>query len=102
MSFKVLTLNEKEEWLTLIKKLPLNQQDIYYTPEYYELFENFKWPLGRKNIRHFGLFCFFRPPKLKTGGAFEIGSIDPNQAYGASRAQKRIDLLHGVAGPSGD
>ena len=43
MSFKVLTLNEKEEWLTLLKKLPLNQQDIYYTPEYYEIFEKQKF-----------------------------------------------------------
>ena len=39
MSAYVLTLNEKKEWSNLLKKLPIDQQDIYYTPEYYELYE---------------------------------------------------------------
>jgi len=39
MSFRVLKLEDKEEWSRLLNKLPLNQQDIYYTPEYYELYE---------------------------------------------------------------
>ena len=39
MSYHTLTLNEKEEWSTSLEKLPVDQQDIYYTPEYYELFE---------------------------------------------------------------
>ena len=40
MSYLILTLNEKEEWSKLLGKLPIDQQDIYYTPEYYELYEN--------------------------------------------------------------
>ena len=39
MSYKVLTLDEKEEWSKLLEKLPVDQQDIYYTPDYYELYE---------------------------------------------------------------
>ncbi len=39
MSYKILTLGEKEEWTRLLEKLPIDQQDIYYTPEYYELYE---------------------------------------------------------------
>ena len=40
MPFKILTLNEKKEWSTYLEKLPLDHQDIYYSPEYYKLFEN--------------------------------------------------------------
>ena len=36
---KVLTLKEKNIWHELLNKLPLSQQDIYYTPEYYEVYE---------------------------------------------------------------
>ena len=39
MSYRILTLNEKKEWSTSLEKLPVDQQDIYYTPEYYELYE---------------------------------------------------------------
>ena len=39
MSYRLLTLEQKEEWSTLLEKLPIDQQDIYYTPEYYELYE---------------------------------------------------------------
>ncbi len=39
MSFHVLTLNEKKEWSASLQKLLVDQQDIYYTPEYYELYE---------------------------------------------------------------
>jgi hypothetical protein len=37
---RLLTLNEKIEWSNLLDSLPIEQQDIYYTPEYYELYEN--------------------------------------------------------------
>ena len=39
MSYRVLTLEQKEEWSNLLEKLPIEQQDIYYTPDYYELYE---------------------------------------------------------------
>lgn len=38
---KVLTLQEKLEWTRLLKRLPEIQQDIHYTPEYYQLYENY-------------------------------------------------------------
>ena len=41
MSYKILTLNDPEEWNNLLAKLPVEQQDIYYTPEYYSLYENY-------------------------------------------------------------
>ncbi len=38
--FKVLSLHDKDEWSSFIKKLPFKQQDVYYFPEYYSLYEN--------------------------------------------------------------
>jgi hypothetical protein len=34
-----LDLSQKEKWRELLGRLPVDQQDIYYTPEYYELYE---------------------------------------------------------------
>lgn len=36
---KILKLTNKSEWSKLFKKLPKNQQDIYYNPEYYALYQ---------------------------------------------------------------
>ncbi|MBI9033193.1 MAG: GNAT family N-acetyltransferase [Bacteroidales bacterium] len=39
MSCKVLSLKERAEWGAYLSQLPSSQQDVYYTPEYYELYE---------------------------------------------------------------
>jgi len=39
MNYKLLSLRESGEWSKLLKELPIHQQDIYYTPEYYSIFE---------------------------------------------------------------
>ncbi len=39
MNIKLLDLARKEEWMTCLQRLPVGQQDIYYTPEYYSLYE---------------------------------------------------------------
>jgi len=36
---KVLTLNEAKDWTNYLKRLPIQLQDIYYTPEYYSIYE---------------------------------------------------------------
>ena len=41
MYYKILTSAKKKDWNNALKKLPIDQQDIYYTPEYYELYENY-------------------------------------------------------------
>ena len=33
---KILDLKQKKEWKKYLKLLPIGQQDIYFTPEYYE------------------------------------------------------------------
>ncbi|MCD4731451.1 MAG: hypothetical protein K8R74_12670, partial [Bacteroidales bacterium] len=39
MVFKILDLSIKKDWNCYLTKIPANQQDIYFTPEYYELYE---------------------------------------------------------------
>ena len=39
MSYRILTLNERIEWSTCLAKLPLDRQDIYDTPDFYDLCE---------------------------------------------------------------
>ncbi len=41
MSYKILTLSDSTEWNDLLHRLPIEQQDVYFTPEYYSLYENF-------------------------------------------------------------
>jgi hypothetical protein len=40
MSFKVLGIDNTKKWNECLQRLPKEQQDIYYTPEYYSLYEN--------------------------------------------------------------
>lgn len=41
MSYKILTLLDRQEWKDYQNRLPIDHQDIYYTPEYYALYENY-------------------------------------------------------------
>jgi hypothetical protein len=36
---KLLTLKQKKQWLELFNLLPVAVQDVYYTPDYYEIYE---------------------------------------------------------------
>ena len=38
-NFFLLSLNEANIWNSYLHKLPRDQQDIFYTPEYYQLYE---------------------------------------------------------------
>ncbi len=39
--YRVFDLTQEAAWNKYFKKLPVDQQDIYYTPEYYSLYENY-------------------------------------------------------------
>ena len=41
MNSRILTLKDKSEWARLLKTLTPDQQDIYFTPEYYSFCENY-------------------------------------------------------------
>jgi lipid II:glycine glycyltransferase (peptidoglycan interpeptide bridge formation enzyme) len=40
-SIEVLDISKSHKWSNLLKQLPLHLQDIYYTPEYYKVYENY-------------------------------------------------------------
>lgn len=40
MNYKFLTLKDYAEWNAYLQNLPLDQQDVYYTPEYYKIYED--------------------------------------------------------------
>lgn len=39
MNYHILDLTQKDKWKNYLESLPVPQQDIYFTPEYYELYE---------------------------------------------------------------
>ena len=39
MSINIYTTNDTKKWSEVINRLPKSQQDIFITPEYYQLFE---------------------------------------------------------------
>jgi hypothetical protein len=41
VKFKVFDLNDSGRWRYLLSTLPLDQQDIYFSPEYYQLYEEY-------------------------------------------------------------
>ncbi|MBN1252563.1 MAG: GNAT family N-acetyltransferase [Bacteroidales bacterium] len=41
MKFEIFTIKESKNWHEYINKLPENQQDIYFMPEYYNLYEKY-------------------------------------------------------------
>jgi hypothetical protein len=39
-NYTVLSLSESQKWNEFLEKIPANLKDVYYTPEYYQLYEN--------------------------------------------------------------
>lgn len=40
MMIKILTLDNHDEWGLLLRQLPSSKRDVYFTPEYYSLYQN--------------------------------------------------------------
>jgi hypothetical protein len=38
-SYEILDLSSSNKWNSFLKRLPIEQQDVYFTPEYYRLYE---------------------------------------------------------------
>lgn len=41
MSYEIYDLSDYKKWNEYLQSLPIDQQDIYFTPEYYRLYEEF-------------------------------------------------------------
>lgn len=83
---KLLTLADAEEWRNAFDCLPFSQQDIYFTPAYYQLFE--AWQGGQAAcfvFTHGGniaLYPFQINPVPESFGADYRNYIDIQGAYG--------------------
>jgi hypothetical protein len=86
MSFKILTLKDKEEWNKYLALLPVEQQDVYYTPEYYQLYE--ENGDGKANCFLFekdgkiALYPYLINSVNKLGYLFDEEYFDTQGAYG--------------------
>ncbi len=60
---EVLDISESQKWSNLLKQLPLHLQDIYYTPEYYKVYEIYGDGKALCFVYHYGsnlaLYPFF-------------------------------------------
>ncbi|HRZ42974.1 MAG TPA: GNAT family N-acetyltransferase [Bacteroidales bacterium] len=83
---KLLTLADAEEWRAAFRRLPVFRQDVYFTPEYYRLFE--AWQGGRAAcfvFTHAGdtaLYPFLMNPVPGSFGDEYRNYIDIQGAYG--------------------
>lgn len=86
MSYKVLSLDNKQEWKESLQKLPIEQQDVYYTPEYYELYENYGDGKAQCFVFEKGedvaLYPFLLNSVNKLGFDFDDEYFDIQGAYG--------------------
>ena len=41
MTYNILSLSDNKLWRTVLEKLPSQQRDVYFTPEYYSLYQNY-------------------------------------------------------------
>ena len=39
MNYRILTVKDEVDWDLALKRLPIDQQDIYFTPQYYKLYQ---------------------------------------------------------------
>jgi Acetyltransferase (GNAT) domain len=86
MEFFVLNIKEKKEWNKCLKSLEKERQDIYYSPEYYSLYE--KYGDGEANCFVFkdksdiAIYPFLKNPIKKYGLCVKENYYDIQGAYG--------------------
>lgn len=104
MNYKIFTLKDSLQWGEYIKKLPIDQQDVYYTPEYYSLYENygdgealcFVYEEGENIV----LYPFLKNNINKLGYKLDKEYYDIQGAYGyngivtSSKDEKFIERFH--------
>ena len=82
----ILDLSEKTRWRNYLNELPYSQQDIYFTPEYYEIYENYKDGLARcfvfEDNEHIAIYPFLQNSINKLGYRLDEEYSDIQGAYG--------------------
>jgi len=85
-NYRLLSLSDEREWSAYLQKLPDCQRDVYYTPEYYRLYEK----LGDGKLQCFvfmqddklALYPFLLNSVNNLGYSFDMEYYDLQGAYG--------------------
>lgn len=85
-NFKVLTLKSADEWTGFLQRLPDSQTDVYYTPSYYSLYEEYGdgkvFCFVYEKDGHLILYPFLRNEINKCGYDLDRIYYDIQGAYG--------------------
>ena len=90
-NYEIFSLTDSDKWNKYLQKLPKEKQDIYFTPEYYSLYENnndgkaycFVYNEGDK----IALYPFLRNSILDLGYDLDKEYYDIQGAYGYNGVQ---------------
>lgn len=86
MSYKVLDLSELNLWEELLNALPDSQRDVYFTPEYYSLYQNYGCDIARCFVYEMNgdrvLYPFLMNPITPLGYMLDKEYYDIQGAYG--------------------
>jgi len=86
MIWTILTLNESTQWNALLAELPLDQQDIYFTPEYYKLYKEYgdgePYCFVFQNNEGLALYPFLKNKINNSNYLFDAEYFDIQGAYG--------------------
>ncbi|MFN8258883.1 MAG: GNAT family N-acetyltransferase [Bacteroidales bacterium] len=90
MTWTILSLNDSDLWNSAIKELPENQQDIYYTPEYYRLYKEYgdgePFCFVFRSDNHIALYPFLKNPVNTHQFGYDNKCYDIQGAYGYNGA----------------
>ncbi len=83
---KILTTKEKQSWNHYLEKLPIDKQDIYYTPNYYKIYENYgdgkAYCFVFQEENSIAIYPFLKNSINKLGYDLETEYYDIQGAYG--------------------
>lgn len=104
MKTQLLSLNDKDLWGDYIKRLPIDQQDVYFTPEYYSLYENYgdgeALCFVYEEDENIALYPFLKNSINKLGYNLDDEYFDIQGAYGyngmitSSKDENFIERFH--------
>lgn len=86
MSYKILSLTESGEWGAILERLSSDRRDVYFTPEYYSLYQNYGDGEARcfvfENDGEFVMYPFLINPISTLGYKLNNEYYDIQGAYG--------------------
>ena len=84
--YEILSLDDSDVWKLYLEKLPVEKQDIYYTPEYYQIYQNYgdgqALCFVYQDDNKLALYPFFKNSVNVLGYKLEKEYFDIQGAYG--------------------